>query len=197
MTNWSASSGATAGGTPPELYMSWSPSFTGVSAIRSVAIPLLDNWLTNYSFDFYLDWYANLSGVVTVGITYDGGTTVNNLYTLTDPTASVGPININGSFTTPASGANNAQIEIAYNGYSFNINWVAWDNMCLDWIIPVELTAFTATGNVGVVDLQWITATETNNSGFEVQRSSGSDFETIAFVDGHRNNNRNSGLYLF
>ncbi len=29
------------------------------------------------------------------------------------------------------------------------------------------------------------TATETNNQGFEVQRSLGGEFETIAFVDGH------------
>ncbi len=50
--------------------------------------------------------------------------------------------------------------------------------------VPVELTSFTASANFGVVDLQWITATETNNQGFEVQRSNGSDFETIAFVDG-------------
>ncbi|MDZ7623068.1 MAG: hypothetical protein U5J96_01285 [Ignavibacteriaceae bacterium] len=39
--------------------------------------------------------------------------------------------------------------------------------------------------NFGLVELQWITATETNNQGFEVQRSSGSEFETIAFVEGH------------
>lgn len=73
MTNWSASNTSQAGGTPPELYMSWSPSFTGVSKVRSVPIPLLNNTLTNYTFNFYLDFYANPSGVVTVGITYDGG----------------------------------------------------------------------------------------------------------------------------
>jgi hypothetical protein len=185
MSNWSAASSANAGGTPPELRMSWTPSFTGVSTVRSVAIPLLDNWLTNYSFDFFLDYFANPSGVVTVGITYDGGTTINNLYTVTDPTGNVGPININGSFTTPASGANNAQIEVTYNGYSFNTDNVYWDNMCFDWIVPVELTSFTATADFGVVELSWITATETNNQGFEVQRSNGSEFEAIAFVDGH------------
>jgi hypothetical protein len=54
-----------------------------------------------------------------------------------------------------------------------------------EYIVPVELTSFTATGNEGSVELSWITATETNNQGFEVQRSNGSDFETIAFVEGH------------
>jgi hypothetical protein len=52
------------------------------------------------------------------------------------------------------------------------------------YVVPVELTSFTATANYGVVDLQWITATETNNQGFEVQRYNGNDFETIAFVEG-------------
>ncbi|GMV00334.1 MAG: hypothetical protein AMXMBFR51_30660 [Ignavibacteriota bacterium] len=185
MTNWSASNTALAGGTAPELYMSWSPSFTGVSTIRSVPIPLLDNWPTNYSFNFFLDFYANPSGVVTVSITYDGGATSTPLYTLTDPTGNVGPVVQSGSFTTPVSGASNAQIEISYNGYSFNIDAIAWDNMCLDWIVPVELTSFTASADFGVVELRWFTATETNNQGFEVQRSAGGEFETIGFVEGH------------
>jgi len=52
------------------------------------------------------------------------------------------------------------------------------------YVVPVELTSFTANANFGEVELQWITATETNNQGFEVQRSRGSNFETIAFVQG-------------
>jgi hypothetical protein len=47
------------------------------------------------------------------------------------------------------------------------------------------LTSFTASADYGVVELQWITATETNNQGFEVQRSAGGEFETIAFVNGY------------
>ena len=50
---------------------------------------------------------------------------------------------------------------------------------------PVELTSFTAIANEGMVELNWITATEINNQGFEVQRNQGSEFETIAFVNGH------------
>jgi hypothetical protein len=53
------------------------------------------------------------------------------------------------------------------------------------YVVPVELTSFTATADFGVVELSWITATETNNQGFEVQRSAGGEFETIAFVEGH------------
>ncbi len=38
-------------------------------------------------------------------------------------------------------------------------------------IIPVELTSFTALANENNVELSWSTATETNNRGFEIQRS--------------------------
>ena len=43
-----------------------------------------------------------------------------------------------------------------------------------DNIIPIELTSFTATvlQNEKAVQLEWSTATETNNSGFEIQRTS-------------------------
>jgi hypothetical protein len=47
------------------------------------------------------------------------------------------------------------------------------------------LTSFTASLNKDNVELSWITSTETNNQGFEVQRSAGGEFETIAFVEGH------------
>ncbi len=52
-------------------------------------------------------------------------------------------------------------------------------------IIPVELTSFSANVVDGNVHLNWATATETNNKGFEVQRSSGAEFQTIGFVQGH------------
>jgi Secretion system C-terminal sorting domain len=185
--NWSVTGTGNAGGTPPELTMAWSPSFNGESKIRSSVLPVsfLNNWLTDYSFNFFLDYFGDPSGVVTVAVTYDGGATSSVLYNLVDPTGNVGPLVVSGQFTTPASGSTNMQIEITYNGNSFNTDNVYWDNMCISQIVPVELTSFTANANFGVVELQWITATETNNQGFEVQRSAGGEFETIAFVEGH------------
>jgi hypothetical protein len=66
--------------------------------------------------------------------------------------------------------------------------WWTIDNVevCLFDAIPVELTSFYAIADYGVVELSWITATETNNRGFEVQRSSnGNQYESIAFINGH------------
>ncbi|MCL6493715.1 MAG: T9SS type A sorting domain-containing protein [Ignavibacterium sp.] len=51
-------------------------------------------------------------------------------------------------------------------------------------IIPVELVSFAANVADGKVKLSWATASEKNNSGFEIQRSTNSDFKTIGFVEG-------------
>ncbi|HEX7358045.1 MAG TPA: hypothetical protein VF270_10080, partial [Ignavibacteriaceae bacterium] len=62
--------------------------------------------------------------------------------------------------------------------------WWAVDNfkVCASDITPVELTSFSAAVNVNNVSLSWSTATETNNSGFQVERSNGSAYETVGFV---------------
>lgn len=65
--------------------------------------------------------------------------------------------------------------------------WWAVDNVQIygDDPVPVELSSFTASLNNGNVELNWTTATETNNQGFEVQRNSGGEeFETIGYVAG-------------
>lgn len=51
--------------------------------------------------------------------------------------------------------------------------------------LPVELTSFTAELNGNFAELNWMTATEKNNSGFEVQRKTGSNWEKISFIQGH------------
>jgi hypothetical protein len=52
--------------------------------------------------------------------------------------------------------------------------------------IPVELTSFTGYVTNGSVYLNWMTATETNNQGFEIQRSIGNNpFTTIGYVSGN------------
>lgn len=59
--------------------------------------------------------------------------------------------------------------------------------------VPVELSSFNASVNEDAVVLNWTTATETNNYGFEIQRAlingNRSEFETIGFVQGSGNSN--------
>ncbi len=52
--------------------------------------------------------------------------------------------------------------------------------------LPVELTSFTSTASAEGVTLMWITASETNNHGFNVERSyDGNIFSSVGFVNGH------------
>lgn len=64
--------------------------------------------------------------------------------------------------------------------------------------LPVSLTSFTAVPQGKAVAVEWTTATELNNAGFEVQRSTnGLDFTTLARVDGAGNSQlANSYRYL-
>jgi hypothetical protein len=56
--------------------------------------------------------------------------------------------------------------------------------------LPVQFKSFTATKGNDVVNLKWATATESNNKGFEVQRSvNGAKYQTVGFVRGNGNSN--------
>jgi len=51
--------------------------------------------------------------------------------------------------------------------------------------IPVELVSFTASQSNDQIQLSWITATELNNQGFEIERKTTESWEKIGFVDGN------------
>ena len=60
----------------------------------------------------------------------------------------------------------------------------------LQSILPVELTSFTSSINENAVTLNWQTATETNNSGFQIERRKTKDersdkWNAIGFVNGN------------
>ena len=60
-----------------------------------------------------------------------------------------------------------------------------FDNIDFGVVIPVELTSFTGSYVGQTVKLNWTTATELNNNGFDIQRSVESgNFVTVGFVQG-------------
>jgi len=92
---------------------------------------------------------------------------------------------INGSFiNVPISGSGSFAVP---NPYTFNKLRMIVD---LDIEIPVELFSFTATLLDNKIKLNWSTATETNNSGFEIQKkglgvgSQELEWKAIGFVPG-------------
>jgi hypothetical protein len=80
------------------------------------------------------------------------------------------------------------------NGTSYYVHFQGWAEankpyltVKYTYIVPVELTSFTATSLQNEVTLKWITATETNNQGFEIERASASpiqDWIKVGYVAG-------------
>ncbi|QOJ29679.1 MAG: T9SS type A sorting domain-containing protein [Ignavibacteriales bacterium] len=62
----------------------------------------------------------------------------------------------------------------------------AFQYLDTDGTIPVELTSFKGSVTDGVVRLEWTTATEVNNAGFEIERKSqNGTFQNIGFKPGY------------
>ncbi len=94
------------------------------------------------------------------------------------------------SWTALNSGLSSDPLSFAINsdGYIFAGTYGRGVFRSVESTIPVELISFTANVIENRVRLAWSTATETNNKGFEVQRSEVRDqesiWETAGFVEG-------------
>ncbi|TAE20010.1 MAG: T9SS C-terminal target domain-containing protein, partial [Bacteroidetes bacterium] len=99
----------------------------------------------------------------------------------------------NAAFTTPGWVTNNLSLA-AYAGQTIQIgfdavskfgNIIGIDNVVVtaNAALPVTFSNFTGNKRGNVNDLVWVTANETNNAGFEIERSAdGRTFSKIAFV---------------
>ncbi|MBT8377936.1 MAG: T9SS type A sorting domain-containing protein [Ignavibacteria bacterium] len=93
----------------------------------------------------------------------------------------------NDAVTTSTSGYDTLFSACWGNGYNANSGSQANFSivrLTTDDPIPVELTSFAASIIDNSVILEWTTATEINNLGFEIERSINSISETIGFVSG-------------
>ncbi|OGU64634.1 MAG: hypothetical protein A2499_09610 [Stygiobacter sp. RIFOXYC12_FULL_38_8] len=130
--------------------------------------------------------------------------------------------NSSGTMTFVPTGGSNSTINYTpspnqwdNNSKLITLNWIGitainitapysyywgFDDIVMDASLPVELTSFTGTAYGSIVALDWATATEVNNYGFNVERASmvrqnspqaqlGMTWEKIAFVQGHGNSN--------
>lgn len=81
-----------------------------------------------------------------------------------------------------------ADYTYTYRVYAYNeFGTSAYSNLAqVTTLVPVELTSFTAIIGENDVTLNWTTATELNNQGFEIERKpSGYEFEKIGYVPGY------------
>jgi hypothetical protein len=136
-----------------------------------------------FDSDFHI--YSSSQDQGWVDVSIDGGNTWTNIYYVVgvDDRAA----HKNYDISALAAGQSDVRIRFKYANTGWNWFW-AIDNVTVygSGVIPVELTSFAANVIDNTVVLNWATATETNNSGFAVERSSdGKVFEQIAFVKGN------------
>ncbi|MFQ5572281.1 MAG: S8 family serine peptidase, partial [Rhodothermales bacterium] len=78
-------------------------------------------------------------------------------------------------------------IDMAPSGFDFESGYGLIDvDAAVTAALPVELVSFTAVADGNAAILQWETASETNNAGFDIQhRYFDGDFESVDFVEGY------------
>jgi len=100
-----------------------------------------------------------------------------------------GSPNLVGMFASVASSEPSVVTTSSNNGSDLEISITA--------VLPVELASFSANATEKGTQLSWITMSEVNNDGFEVERSrTASDWKSIGFVQG-RGESRTSVEYSF
>lgn len=155
------------GGTPKWIFNNCGDAVSAVSFNGDANVLAASSWgaLDNSTPDLY------------IFKTWEGNTpifTVNTAGSFFDT-----KISLNGTSLLTSGKAVHART-FGSGGLLYNISVDTSDTN-----IPVELTSFNAVANNGNVNLSWSTATETNNKGFEIERNSGNEFETITFIQGN------------
>lgn len=160
-------------------------SGTSTMTTATITTPIDATVYTQVTLEWDQDWQIFQTGDnAYVDVSTDGGSTWNNVVQWLGTSAS----NVHESY----------DITSLVAGHSFQVRfvsvqptwdwWWAVDNVTVigEYIIPVEFTTFNATTNHGNVTLNWATATETNNRGFQVEKKSvKGNYQNIAFVEGH------------
>ncbi len=150
-------------------------SFSGSATAPGGATVTPDNLWEGWYFSISNDGLTNFTAEVCVDLTDIGGISdAQQLVLLTREFAS-------DPWTPLSSTLNGNQLCATVNGFSqFAVGSNSVDNA-----LPVELTSFEAALDGDRVQLQWATASETNNAGFEVQRAvEGADWTPQGFVEG-------------
>jgi hypothetical protein len=142
---------------------------------------------TNYGtvwLEFDNDWQAlGSTDFAYVDVSTDGGSSWQNV--LTFDVTDVRNTHEMWDLTTLVAGSVfDIRFKTVQPGWDW---WWAVDNICIIGTdpVPVELTSFTAKASGVDVELNWSTATETNNQGFEVERKiAGGGYEQAGYVAG-------------
>lgn len=94
---------------------------------------------------------------------------------------------VGANITTYFDGGRTPNTTYTYRVQAFNEYGVsAYSNeVTATTIVPVELTSFAANVSNQQITLSWITATELNNNGFEIERKLDGEWQKISFIKGN------------
>jgi len=181
--NWHIQNTNLAGGiAAPELVFRWDPVFIGDSYILSPVFNGTSGHNLEMIFTYSIQWWSNIM-TVGVAITSDGGTSYTSIWETSFSTHHPSTTD-----TISFVGTDNMQIALYYTGDSNDADfWFVDDLYLIDLNpIPVELISFTVSTNNNNVELNWSTASEVNNRGFNIERKKVNEvFKSIAFIDGN------------
>jgi photosystem II stability/assembly factor-like uncharacterized protein len=170
----------------------------------STSLPVVERVYSLIFLDSQTGWLSAAQGQIAKSI--DGGTTWENFQSGTSQhlrdiyftSYSAGwSVGYNGTIINSTDGGNSWEDQ--FSGTSSNlysvqfideqIGWTIGDNGVIlktnNGGIPVELVSFSAVREGNQIQLSWITTTELNNQGFEIERKLTDDWEKIGFVNGN------------
>ena len=137
------------------------------------------------TIEFDNDWYIyDAQDEAHVEVSTNGGSTWVGVWD--QVAASIRNTHETVNISSLAAGNSNIKIRLRSVQPGWDWWWVI-DNLCVYgmYVVPVELTSFGATSIGTDVELNWTTATETNNQGFEVQRMrDGGSFGQVGYTAG-------------
>ncbi len=141
----------------------------GSSSTAQLINPIDATQFLTVTIEWDNDWQAiNSSDFAYLDVSTDGGTTWQNVVTfdVTDVRNTHELYDISSMVSLHSFIFRLKTIQPAWDWWWAidNIKVMAWN------MVPVELSSFTASASNGNVVLNWTTATETNNRGFEVER---------------------------
>jgi len=154
--NWIESATSHGGGTAPEAKFYYSPYFDGNSRFVTPVIATSGYTEVLLSFEHFLNEYGSTPGYfLYVETTSDGGTTWNEVWSLEDPGANIGPETLRLLISNGDVGSDNFQIAFRFDGNSYELD--AW---FIDDVMVEEALEFDAAAVS--VDMPWLLSTGTN-----------------------------------
>lgn len=131
-----------------------------------------------YNLDFDCSRRTNCGPTIqSMSITIDGGALSANVSRNGTPFSFQGE-----SFSFVATATTHT---ISFTGTSSTTCGLILDNIMISTLLPVELLHFTATPTQQSIELNWSTATETNNAFFDVEHSTnGQNWQKLETVEG-------------